>query len=329
MAMASLSLPRLSAILTTLALLSPATATTSEKRGLVFTPNSTWPQDNYIWTRSPSDLTWYYNYGSAPSPVYSNLSQSDFEFIPMLWGAPSDTSDTTFLSAVKQLISDGRNITHVFSFNEPELSNAYGGSDIEPSVAAEVWVANIIPLQELGVLVGLPSCSGSTESVPWLNQMLGNCSKLISTSGTTKNCTYDFVPMHWYGNFEGLASHIGTYSAAFPNSSIWVTEFNLNDQSLATTQDFFNTSIEYLDRLDSIGRYSFFGAFRSSVSNVGPNAAMLSAGGELTDIGAWYLGEASTGVAPDSKSLAVRAWDRSTLLTLGASVVGSAVLLAF
>jgi hypothetical protein len=91
-----------------------------------------------------------------------------------------------------------------------------------------------------------------------------------------------------------------------------VTEFNYNDQDLTTTQDYFNTSMKYLDRLAYIERYSFFGAFRSSVSNVGPNAAMLSAGGRLTDIGAWYLGENATGVAPDSA--APRAWDRDPLM---------------
>ncbi len=33
-----------------------------------------------------------------------------------------------------------------------------------------------------------------------------------------------------------------------------------------------------------------------------PNAAMLSSGGRLTDIGLWYLGENGTGVPPDSGS---------------------------
>lgn len=88
----------------------------------------------------------------------------------------------------------------------------------------------------------------------------------------------------------------------FPNTSLWVTEYNLDGQNLATTQDFYNTSAEYLDRLDYIERYSFFGAFRSDVSNVGPNAAMLSAGGQLTDIGVWYLGLTGDGVAPTEGS---------------------------
>ena len=87
---------------------------------------------------------------------------------------------------------------------------------------------------------------------------------------------------------------------SFPNKTMWITEYNLNDQDLETTQKFYNTSAEYFDRLDFVERYSLFGAFRSDASNVGPNAAMLSADGKLTDIGAWYLGRQATGVLPTS-----------------------------
>lgn len=47
-----------------------------------------------------------------------------------------------------------------------------------------------------------------------------------------------------------------------------------------------------------ITHYSYFGSFRSSVSNVGPNAAMLTEKGQLTDIGSWYLGGSATGNKP-------------------------------
>jgi hypothetical protein len=83
---------------------------------------------------------------------------------------------------------------------------------------------------------------------------------------------------------------------------MWITEYNLNDQDLETTQDFYTQSAEYFDRMDVVERYSLFGAFRSDVSNVGPNGAMLSADGQLTDIGAWYLGREATGVPPSQGS---------------------------
>lgn len=97
----------------------------------------------------------------------------------------------------------------------------------------------------------------------------------------------------------------------FPDDKLWITEYNLNDQDLPTTQDFYNMSAEYFDRLDFVERYSLFGAFRSDVSNIGPNGAMLNKDGNLTDIGAWYLGREASGVDPlsgvgKSKSAAVR-----------------------
>lgn len=54
--------------------------------------------------------------------------------------------------------------------------------------------------------------------------------------------------------------------------------------------------LTYLARY--VDKYSYFGAFRSDTSNVGPDAAMLTQKGELTDIGAWYLGQEATGNVP-------------------------------
>ncbi|EJT78422.1 hypothetical protein GGTG_03523 [Gaeumannomyces tritici R3-111a-1] len=290
-----LALPILSAV-------QPAAAQQPNmKRGLCYVPNKDYPQDNYVWTRPVSPLSWYYNYGPEPSVVFNNISQDKFEFVPMLWGAPKDPSDTTFLDTVRDLMNKKKvNITHVLTFNEPDGPNSYGGSDVQPAFAARVWIKNIIPLQEMGVKAGLPAPTGGWGGIPWLNQFLGNCSNLISEGGSKKNCTFDFVPIHWYGNFGGLASHIGTYAAAFPGKKMWVTEYNLNDQPLDQTQDFVKMSMEYMDRIADVERYSLFAAFRSHKSNVGPNASMLSAGGQLTDIGAMYLDKSATGVLPQT-----------------------------
>ncbi|KAI1747045.1 glycoside hydrolase family 128 protein [Xylaria castorea] len=305
------------------AVLSVAHAQTrSDKRGLVFVPNKKSPGDNTIWVRDGSDLTWYYNYDPTPAAAFADKSQSDFEFVPMLWGSIDDTS---FLDSVNNLIDGGRNISHVLTFNEPDGPSQYGGSDIDPSKAAQVWVDNIIPLTEKGIKAGLPACTGGTGGIPWLQEFLGNCSQLISTDGNKKNCSYDFVTLHWYGNFEGLASHLGEYAAAFPNKTQWITEYNLNDQDLTTTQDFYNTSAEYFDRLDSVARYSYFGSFRSHDSNVGANAVMLNNGGKLTDIGSWYLGGTATGVNPQSGSAARSQVD--VLLAIAVALAGSLLLI--
>lgn len=185
----------------------------SSKRGLVFTPNANHPDDNKIWVQSGSDLKWYYNYQSRPSPAYADLSQDQFEFVPMMWGVGPNPNDTTFLTDVKKLISDGTKIKHVMGFNEPDTDSAYGGSNVKPAVAAQAWVANFEPLGKMGVKLGLPACTGGWGSLPWLKQFLGNCSELVSTGSEKKNCTWDFLPVHWYDNFGGLASHIGEREA--------------------------------------------------------------------------------------------------------------------
>ncbi|KAK4202313.1 glycosyl hydrolase catalytic core-domain-containing protein [Triangularia verruculosa] len=267
----------------------------SNKRGLCFTPNDTTRADDSIW---PPALSWYYNYKPLPEPKYKDIPQSEFEFVPMLWGAPEKKGDTSFVTTIKDLIKSGVNITNILSFNEPDAPYSWGGSHLDPVTAAQVWVDNIKPLSDMGLRVGLPACTGGRDGLPWLETFVRECSALVSTGSRKENCTFDFVTIHWYGNFDGLASHMGQYAAAFPNKTMWITEYNFADQSLEDTQAFYKISAEYFDRLDFVERYSLFGAFRSDVSNVGPNAAMLSNDGRLTDIGAWYLGREATGVKP-------------------------------
>jgi hypothetical protein len=107
---------------------------------------------------------------------------------------------------------------------------------------------------------------------------------------------------------------------------MWITEYNIDNQDLQTTQSFFNMSADYFDRLDFVERYSYFGAFRSDVSNVGPNGAMLSADGNLTDIGAWYLGRQATGVQPgQGKSWGFRSVPQASMALLSAWFVALVV----
>lgn len=214
---------------------------TSAKRGLVYVPSTDYPNDDKIWVSNSSDLTWYYNYKGYPSLAYENYS--DFEFVPMLWGAPASTSDTTFLTNVTAQILSGANITYVMSFNEPDGTSATGGSNVSPSVAAKVWQRQLEPLRRLGVSLGAPGVTGANTGFTWLQDFFTACDG---------NCTADFLPIHWYGDFSGLASHVGQVQAMYPNMSIWATEFALQDATLPDSQTFFNTSIKYFDRLEYV-----------------------------------------------------------------------------
>lgn len=171
--------------------------TTSSKRGLVFVPNADTPQDNSIWTQSGSDLTWYYNYSPTPSPA---MAGKGLEFVPMLFSAPSSTSDTSFLDGVKTLLSSGTKINYVLSYNEPDGTYNTGGSNIKPDVAAAAWIKVLEPLKKLGVKLGAPAVTGAQGGFTWLEDFFKACNG---------GCNPDFIPIHWYGNFEGLASHMG------------------------------------------------------------------------------------------------------------------------
>lgn len=87
----------------------------SSKRGLVYVPSGKYPQDDTNWDSSTSDLTWYYNYASKPSPAFANFPK--LHFVPMLWGTGNSS---TFLSDVQSQIKAGANISYVLGFNEPD-----------------------------------------------------------------------------------------------------------------------------------------------------------------------------------------------------------------
>ncbi|ERF72790.1 hypothetical protein EPUS_04225 [Endocarpon pusillum Z07020] len=313
------SLPLLTSLLYLSSTVTTVHAAPSSKRGIVYvTPAS--PSDDEIWARPSNDLSWYYNYVYTPTAALA--SASHLSFVPMLWGAPpSPTSDdTSFLDSITSQLSSGANITHILAYNEPDGSSATGGSNLSPDAAANTWLRNIKPLRDdHGVKVGLPAVTGSPGGIEWLGNFNGPCAALNADEG----CAADFIPIHWYGNFEGLASHMGQVRSLYPSLPMWITEYALSHSELEETQAFYNMSAEYFDRLEYVERYSYFGAFRSSKSNVGANAAFLTQDGELTDIGSWYLGGGATGNVPEGK--AGRRLEASTLSVLG--VVSAVALL--
>ena len=113
---------------------------------------------------------------------------------------------------------------------------------------------------------------------------------------------------------------------SFNNTPLWITEYGFNDQELAPTQEFYRISQDYFDELEEVERYSYFGSFRSTVSNVGPNAAMLTGDGELTAIGNMYLGFGTTGAEPTTASAAKRL-SSPVLVALGVFAGATAVVL--
>ncbi|KAH6855557.1 glycosyl hydrolase catalytic core-domain-containing protein [Chaetomium sp. MPI-CAGE-AT-0009] len=267
-------------------------AAKSPKRGLAAVGNKDWPEDDAIWVRDGSPISWYHNFHWNVSDTYASLAQDRIEFVPMMWGG--GVNDTDFLGNMTAMIQPasgaGRNITHVMAFNLPDQPFEHGGSQMKPRDAARAWVRNLIPLREkFGVKLGLPVVGDPRGG--WVDPFLKNCSAL----NQDKECEFDFVPFHALGHFGVLKDRVGSFSSAFPGVPLWVVEYGYNEQDLLTTQEYFNQSLTFLEGNKDVARYSWFGSFRSTVSNVGPNMAMLDPWGNLTDIGSWYLGGNATG----------------------------------
>jgi len=221
-----------------------ATGTSSAKRGLCYVTPTEESDDNF-WKGNSSDLTWYYNYQDTPTSEYES---SDLEFVPMLWGAPSNpTTNMDFYNSIVSQIKGGANITAVLGFNEPDGCSS-GGSCVSAQVAAQVWKEQFEPLKwAYGLQLGAPAVTGANSGFTWLQSWHTACAAI---NGNNTGCLVDFIPMHWYGNFEGLASHLGQVNGTYPNAtSMWITEFAYNDEDLADTQSFYNSSTEYFDRL--------------------------------------------------------------------------------
>lgn len=211
-------------------------STASPKRGLCHVPSSNHPTDDDIWDAPGTDLTWYYNYQSSPSPAYAS---SVLQFVPMAWGMSA--SSPSFLDTVNKLIDDGMNITYVLGFNEPDGSTSTGGSNMLADTAASLWISEIEPLKKRGVRIGAPAVTGSPQGFTWLENWFKACDG---------DCNPDFIPVHWYGNFEGMASHIGQVMGTYPNLQVWVTEWGFPNQKLEDTQGFYNTSTQWFDRME-------------------------------------------------------------------------------
>lgn len=145
-------------------------------------------------------------------------------------------------------------------------------------------------------MISHPSTTGSPNGLDWLRRFNSSCYDIDPENG----CPADFVAAHWYGAFAGLAGWLGTLNEFYNTNStrkqplkIWVTEMALPQQSEENTVGMMNQTLPYLDQLDYVERYSWFGAFRSDDANewTGDSVALFDDDGGLTELGALYLGD--------------------------------------
>ncbi|KAF8073624.1 hypothetical protein FPV67DRAFT_1409792 [Lyophyllum atratum] len=229
------------AVLSLVLLVNSCLAAKNPKRGLAFAEGDH-PDDIKVANQSSSVLSWQYDWGQSP-PTY--LAQSKITYIPMQWGA---NGIETFAAKVK-----ASGAKTVLTFNEPDFASQ---SNIDPARAAQLWKQYIQPLAASGIRLGAPAVTNAPSGRPWLASFLSACT----------GCTIDFIPFHWYG--EGIGNfydYLWQMHGQFPQYPLWVTEFATTSTNDADVLDFITSSITYLDSLDWIQGYAWFGYFVSAV----------------------------------------------------------------
>ena len=244
------------------------------KRGLC------WPVDNhnkdpvFPFTKPGSKISWLYNWSPNPTPDAGSL-----QFAPMQW---NNVGIDDLANKAKEA-----NAQAVLAFNEPELPDQ---SNMTAELAANEWLRCIEPLRKQGIRCGSPGISNAGHAVGWLVDFLAR----IRAGGGD----IDFYCFHWYGETLGqFYDYIwSTYHQLGPNKPVWITEFaatNWNPEAPLPrehVESFAKESCKYLDGLEWVERYAWFGPMRNC-GTVGRWARMLDDEGGLTALGKAYRDE--------------------------------------
>ncbi|THV03872.1 hypothetical protein K435DRAFT_240184 [Dendrothele bispora CBS 962.96] len=208
------------------------------KRGVSF-PSSNNQADIQNLNQTKSEISWQYDWGIYPAPF---LAESGIEYVPMQWGAGGIENLSNAMASQQS--------KHLLAFNEPDFDQQ---SNIDPNFAAQLWMQYIEPLKSSGIKLGGPAVSSGATGVPWLQAFFSACS----------NCTIDFIPIHWYGvGVEGFYDYMWQVHSQFGNRTVWVTEYADTSLNETDVESFLNQTTTYMDGLDWVERYAWFGYFR-------------------------------------------------------------------
>lgn len=252
------------------------------KRGLA------WPRENpspltphpFSSASSPSSkISWLYNWSPDPSLP----PNSPFPFVPMVWNGSQ-----CHVNSLTRVLDENREKCPqrvILGFNEPELHDQ---ANMSPDEAANLWMDHMEPLRRSGIRVGSPGMSNAPQGMPWMRSFLSN---IRSRGGDV-----DFWCLHWYGETLGqFYDYIwSTHHQLDASKPVWITEWAPSNWDEGRplekgyVEGFVRDACKYLDGLEWVERYCFFGAMNNT-GTVGRHAAMLDNEGRLTEVGRIYM----------------------------------------
>ncbi|KAF2480507.1 glycosyl hydrolase catalytic core-domain-containing protein [Neohortaea acidophila] len=252
----------------------PTPTKSSGKRGLSF--NDPYLTNFFSLQGQNSQVTWSYNWAS--DPYYGQYPDNNtfnpvIAYSPMLWS--NAQSLTSIWSGNVQNAIQEYGSNSVLGFNEPDEC-CCGSSCMNVSVAVSAWQQYIQPLAGT-VQLGAPAVTnavGPGVGVNWLSEFMGNCT----------GCSFDFIPLHWYGDVSSPSSftqYVQSFHQQF-NKPLWITEFGTNGGSDAQIISFLENVMPWLDSQTYVVNYAYFGDFAAG------SPYLLNQNDTLTDIGVVY-----------------------------------------
>lgn len=214
---------------------SSSASSNSGKRGLAYNDAS------LVDCFSGSDqVSWAYNWGSDANGL------TGFTYIPTLWGNAAVYCDS-WESNANSAISSGS--THLFSFNEPDLT---AQANLSPAAAVEAYKTHMNPFSGQAQLCAPAVTNGGGEmGLTWLQNFLDACGD---------DCHIDCLNIHWYdaaSNTAYFKSHVEQAISMAKGKPVFVSEMGAtgSDSDIAS---FLEEVMPWMDSNDSIAGYAYY-----------------------------------------------------------------------
>ncbi len=233
---------------------------------------------NVGWNKKVEDLraSWHYSWGHE----LKSLEPDSVEFVPMIWGAWSDTAKIQQkLDEIKAWKDQGK-VKYLLGFNEPDGKEQ---ANMTVKSAIDYWPK----LMEAGLPLGSPAAVHADRE--WMTEFMAEVEK--------RNYRVDFICVHWYGgaNAQSLINHLQKVYELYKRP-IWITEFAPADWSASSpttskvskekATNFMKAILPMLDTLSYVERYCWFSAKPTNPA-LG-NSALFNSDGSLTPLGKYY-----------------------------------------
>ena len=254
----------------------------SSKRGIAYNLTA-----NADLSALSNSVSWWYNWGYTTGAPTSYNKTYGMEFIPMLWGGNTSTTD---MNGVRNFIIAHPEVKYLLVMNEPNLTDQ---ANRTPSQAATDWlkyeqVVNDLAAQGrtvylVGPAMSWGTMSGYSDPVAWLDAFYAS----YKSANNGRIPQIDYLAFHWYDyGLSGQLDRLAKYG-----KKIWITEmanWNAQINSYVKQEAQMRDMVDTCENRSDVFRYAWF-IGRGSYPDSKFTYLFTNTPGELTELGKVYI----------------------------------------